>query len=52
VEDRQLVGAPTEVFLRHLYICHNKDCGRLEDNTALLVWDHIKQHRPILGIYR
>lgn len=33
------------IFLRDLYTCQRKGCGRAEHNTALLVCDHIKPHR-------
>lgn len=33
------------IFLRDLYTCQNKACGRIEGNTSLLVCDHVKPHR-------
>lgn len=40
-----------KIFLRDLYTCQNKECGRLESNTALLVCDHIKPHRGNVHLF-
>lgn len=34
-----------KVFLRDLYTCQRKECGRLEGDTSKLVCDHIEPHR-------
>lgn len=33
------------VFIRDLFTCQDKDCGRIEGDTSQLVADHIKPHR-------
>ncbi|UFX41809.1 HNH endonuclease [Bradyrhizobium sp. 41S5] len=33
------------IFVRDLYTCQRKGCGRAEPNTSLLVCDHVIPHR-------
>lgn len=33
------------IFLRDLFACQRKGCGRIEGDTSKLVCDHIKPHR-------
>ncbi|OKO67049.1 HNH endonuclease [Bradyrhizobium sp. NAS96.2] len=33
------------IFLRDLYTCQRKGCGRVEPDTSLLVCDHVIPHR-------
>ena len=33
------------VFVRDLYTCQRRECGRIEPDTSQLVGDHIQPHR-------